>query len=795
VRALLRDDGFVSMRRDEVVTAAQRIARSVTARVDHQRYEENPMITGNRGRGPRYAPVAVHIVFVLQGACLATAAHAQTAADEPAADEVLVLGRGETRQVQTISARQIEQLPAGTSPLKAIENLPGVNFQSADPYGSYEWSTRITVRGFNQNRMGFTLDGVPLGDMTYGNHNGLHISRAIPTELVESVTLSQGTGSLATASASNLGGAIQFVSADPTTAFRVDAAQSFGTEETRRTFVRVETGELGTGTRLALSVADGSTEKWKGAGDQDVQMFNLKLVQPIGEGAFKFFYNYSDRAEIDYQDLSKDIVARRGLKWDNYYPDWYAAIAAADACGTSGTCDDAYWNASGLRKDDLGYVALDLPFGEALRFGITGYFHQNDGQGLWGTPYVPSPGGAPLSIRTTEYDLAREGIVTSLGWSGENHEVEGGVWFENNDFNQARRFYAEPSRVAPARAFEDFQSNPFRTDWEYDFYTETVVFHLQDTWSVGDAVRINLGFRSVRSENEATTISGPEKSGTIEAEDTFLPQLGLNWAVSDNLELFTSVAENIRTFASSGTSGPFSTSAAGFAAIRDVVEPEKATNFEVGLRFRPSDAVEGLVAVYNVDFEDRLLGIPQGPGIVGNPAVLANVGSVKTEGIETAINWRPMTNVSWFTSIAYNDSEYDDDYTITDNAGVATVVPVAGKQVTDTPEVLFKSQVGYDNGAFFVRADVNHTDERFYTYLNDGGVEAYTLLNVGVGYRFPLLGIDEVVLQLDATNVTDEEYFSTIDSNGFVASDLTGTAQTLLLGAPRQLFFSLKARF
>ena len=99
----------------------------------------------------------------------------------------LVLGRGETRQVQTITAQQIQQLPAGTSPLKAIENMPGVNFQSADPYGWYEWSTLITVRGFNQNRMGFTLDGVPLGDMTYGNHNGLHISRAIPTELVERV--------------------------------------------------------------------------------------------------------------------------------------------------------------------------------------------------------------------------------------------------------------------------------------------------------------------------------------------------------------------------------------------------------------------------------------------------------------------------------------------------------------------------------------------------------------------------------------------------------------------------------
>ena len=90
--------------------------------------------------------------------------------------------------------------PPGTSPLKSIEKLPGVNFQAADPFGAYEWSTRITVRGFNQNRLGFTLDDVPLGDMTYGNHNGLHISRAIPSELVGRVVLSQGTGSIDTAS-------------------------------------------------------------------------------------------------------------------------------------------------------------------------------------------------------------------------------------------------------------------------------------------------------------------------------------------------------------------------------------------------------------------------------------------------------------------------------------------------------------------------------------------------------------------------------------------------------------------
>ncbi|HEY5565922.1 MAG TPA: TonB-dependent receptor, partial [Gammaproteobacteria bacterium] len=124
------------------------------------------------------------------------------------------------------------------------------------------------------------------------------------------------------------------------------------------------------------------------------------------------------------------------------------------------------------------------------------------------------------------------------------------------------------------------------------------------------------------------------------------------------------------------------------------------------------------------------------------------------------------------------------------------LVPVSGKQVTDTPEVLYKSQFAYDNGSFFARLDVNFTDDRFYTYLNDRGVDSYTLFNLGLGYRWTnMSAIEELVLQADAMNLTDEEYFSTINSNGFVTSDLTGTAQTLQLGAPRQFFVSLKARF
>ncbi len=52
-----------------------------------------------------------------------------------------------------------------------------------------------------------------------------------------------------------------------------------------------------------------------------------------------------------------------------------------------------------------------------------------------------------------------------------------------------------------------------------------------------------------------------------------------------------------------------------------------------------------------------------------------------------------------------------------------------------------------------------------------------------------------VTAQVDVANLLDKDYISTVGSGGFGNSDLAGTAQTLLPGAPRQLFFSLKASF
>ena len=732
----------------------------------------------------------------------------EAAAESADVAEIVVLGRGEARQVQELGAGDIALEVAGISPLKAIDKLPGVNFTSADPFGAYEWSARISIRGFSQNQLGFTLDGIPLGDMNYGNHNGLHISRAIISENVGRVEVAQGAGSLGAASTSNLGGTIEFFSREPGEAFGVEASGTYGSDDNKRAFVRVDSGELfAGGTRLSLSYAWQDADKWKGDGVQRQHQVNARLVQPVGDGRFFGFVNYSDRRENDYQDMSADMIGRLGYDWDNYAKDWDLAVRVAQiyqnqvsqsgAAGTPlpypdaglvfpapiATVDDAYYDAAGLRRDWLAGAGVEAPLGEYWTFKATGYYHGNEGRGLWFTPYVTTPGGAPITIRTTEYEIERYGILASSLFEVGANSFEIGMWYEDNDFNQARRFYGLADTAgAPSRSSLDFPADPIATQWAFDFNTQTLQYHVQDRLDLG-SFRLNAGWKGLRVTNNATPIvSGGLASGRTEAKDWFLPQAGLLYRLNDDNELFASYTENMRAFESSATGGPFATTQAGFDALD--LKPETSTTWELGFRTK-SPRFQGVIAGYYVDFKDRIIAFANGSGIQGNPAILQNVGDVRSWGVEAAGTFRVTPELALFASYAYNDSEYRDDVV---NAAGGVVAATAGKTVVNSPKHLAKGEITWDNGDFFARVGANYTSKRYYSYENDAEVGGFVIVDASIGYRFT----DRISIQANATNLFDKAYVSTIGTNGFANS---GDAQTLLAGAPQQFFVTVKAGF
>ncbi len=750
-------------------------------------------------------------LFLASTALAALPAYAQSvpsdATDTTDASEIVVIGRGETRQVQELSTNDLTILAAGTSPLKAIEKLPSVNFQSADPFGNYEWSTRVTIRGFNQNQLGFTLDGIPLGDMTYGNNNGLHVSRAISPENIGITRVSQGAGSIGTQSTNNLGGTLEFISVDPKDVLGLDTGLTYGSSNTKRGFVRLGVGTKD-GPRAYFSGQYHTADKWKGDGEQKTMMFNAKGIMPLGRASIDAYVSYSDRAEQDYQDLSLEMIDRLGYDWDNFGPANYEqAILVADIAanrGDTGTtplnpsagtaypspitsADDAYYDASGLRKDTIAALGLTAPLG-AVTVKVKGYYHKNDGQGTWGTPYVNSPTSVPMSVRTTEYDLERNGLFGSVNGTIANHDLSAGLWYENNKFNQARRFYAYASRTNPGRDHLDFMKSPFYTQWEFNFTTDTVQYYVQDKISLGDAT-INIGWKGFQVNNESDpVIAGGRASGKIRSRDWFQPHLGAAYKLNSNTELFGGFTQATRAFTSSTTSGPFSTTQAGFDAIKNDLKPEQSDTYELGARYN-DNRFNGTVGIYYVNFRNRLLGISTGAGIVGNPAVLQNVGDVRAIGFEAAGDLRLGGGLSIFASYSYNDTTYRDDVF---NAVGTRLAATKGKTVVDTPKHLIRGEVSYDSDSLFGRVGANYMSKRYFTYTNDQSVPGRVLLDATIGYRFDAGLRKPVEIQLNATNLFDKKYVSTIGSNGF---GNTGDNQTLLAGAPQQIFASLKVGF
>lgn len=776
------------------------------------------------------------------------AAPADSAAQAPAVQDskltatetVLVTAPGEFRAEQTLDEKLLTIEAPGTSPIKALSALPSVNVQTADPFGSYEWAVRISVRGFNQNQLGFTLDDIPLGDMSYGNWNGLHISRAITDENVGRVVMSQGTGGLETASTSNLGGTIQFYSLDPADKRGFSVNQAFGSFGAARTLARFESGMLPGNTKFYLSGAYQLNDKWRGHGDigQNYWQLNGKLVHFVGsKGELSLFADVSDRREVDYQDVNKVWVQKLGYNWDNYGV-WSDSIQAAWACDGVGNypgqvatltadedpCDAGYYAGAGLRKDVLTGLSYKQALNDHWTLKATAYGHANIGRGLWFTPYLPtyvdiqnpSPSTivSPISLRTSEYGIQRGGILSSLSYETGRNKVEGGVWFEKENWDLARRFYGTTA-TSPVHSVYDFPSKPFLTQWEYTFDSYLYHFHLQDVYKVNTKLSVAAGFKTMEMTTDGELTNGFKNSwyyqakvapvsgdaqGKLTSGKPFLPQAGFNYKLDKRNEVFGDFSYNVRSYVPGGKgfgNSPWGTTQSGFDALKKTLKPETSWTEEAGYRYT-SAKVAAQASFFHVNFNDRLLAFANGSGIQGNPATLNNVPGATTNGIDGSVSIHVTPEITFYNAATWNRSTYDGDPKDAAGNCIAGVCGlIKGKLAVDTPEGMYKTSVDYNKHGLFGHVGADYQSVRYFTYSNDGSVGGRFLTEFGGGYGREEIGaLKELKLQLNVTNLTNSQYYSSVGTNGFSVSDpLSVNNNTLQVGSPRAIQGTLSARF
>ncbi|MEX0300364.1 MAG: TonB-dependent receptor plug domain-containing protein, partial [Kordiimonas sp.] len=339
------------------------------------------------------------------GACSIIAVSMTGAAEETAAEtvyvddsgveEIIVSAQKTTFANNATDRVMLDQEPDASSVLAVIDNLPGLFVSEGGPFGSDDWSTTLSVRGFtvslSEQQVGMTIDGLPNGNSNYGG--GAKANRYIDSENLERAEVSQGTADISSPSHEALGGTINFVSSNPHDEQRFWAGLSFGENNAQKYFFRYDTGEIFENTTAYFSYSNTTNDAWIGnAGGTTRDHFAAKIVSEQGDWTLTGRLSYDDVNENNYQRVSIAQFEENST-WDRL-TDTLTGIPYVDQVFRPG------WGT--LRENWFGYVKAEYS-SDKLDFSVSPYYHNNSGRGDWIPPYLVSVDGGVEQSNGTIY--------------------------------------------------------------------------------------------------------------------------------------------------------------------------------------------------------------------------------------------------------------------------------------------------------------------------------------------------------------------------------------------------------
>ncbi len=228
--------------------------------------------------------------------------------------EFFVAERGVSRANNTITPRDVQISLPGATIEKALNMVPGINITSSDPFGHAGEGGNIRVRSFGIGVVAVTIDDVPMGSNSarYGTPAG----RIVDSENLSTISVSQGTGDVTTPAFEALGGSIKYYPTNPRRQAGIQAKQMFGSWDYRRTYLRVDTGEMLPGLTGFVSASDMKFKTLGMPDDSMVRKLDVKLRWELPRTSLTYAFTWNDRDDFD---------SARSIRWD-----YWRAIETGD---------------------------------------------------------------------------------------------------------------------------------------------------------------------------------------------------------------------------------------------------------------------------------------------------------------------------------------------------------------------------------------------------------------------------------------------------------------------------------
>jgi len=213
----------------------------------------------------------------------------------------------------TVTNEFLETQSAGQTALQSINLVPGVNFTSSDAYGNSGGNLRL--RSFDGNRVSLTWDGMPLNDT--GNY-AIFSNQLLDPELIDRVTVNQGTTDADSPTASATGGTINYISRKSDEDIGLTLRGSLGSDNYHRLFAMFDSGEFLDGQSAWFAASWTNYDKFKGPGELDKKQINGRYLWDLGNGNFfSLAGHFNWNRNAFYRNLSLPQIAFYGTDYDN----------------------------------------------------------------------------------------------------------------------------------------------------------------------------------------------------------------------------------------------------------------------------------------------------------------------------------------------------------------------------------------------------------------------------------------------------------------------------------------------
>ena len=224
----------------------------------------------------------------------------------------------------------------------------------------------------------------------------------------------------------------------------------------------------------------------------------------------------------------------------------------------------------------------------------------------------------------------------------------------------------------------------------------------------------------------SNNFSGPIVPNTVLAA---LDQSRSSQNVSYRLEPEYHLSDKVLLYASVATAykaGIFYGQPAQVSVDWGYVNPEHVRTTELGLKSRFfADSLQFNAAVFDTDIRDRQSSLSLWAGPVGTQPLIAGLGNVprsRIDGVESSIEWRPLTGLEVHLGATYLHARVTE--TLTNDNGLALFTPVAvGQMLPDAPTFSGNWLVQYEHsvaGGLRAYAQANdHYSGAEHPYLAD----------------------------------------------------------------------------